>query len=80
MGRSFFATKGGRIGVGPRGTRQGDSIVILPDGTVPFILRQMEENVNIHRLVGEAYVHGLMWGEMAEDLRGPGNLEEFVLE
>lgn len=80
MGRSFFATKGGRIGVGPRGTRQGDSIVILPNGTVPFILRHMEENVKVHRLVGEAYVHGLMWGEMAEDLRDPGNLEELVLE
>ena len=80
MGRSFFATKGGRIGLGPRSIQQGDPIVILPNGTVPFLLRQMEENVKIHQLVGEAYVHGLMWGEMADDLQDPGNLEEFVLE
>lgn len=79
-GRSFFATKGGRIGVGPRGTRQGDSVVILPNATVPFILRQMEDDLKVHRLVGEAYVHGLMWGEMAKELLDPATLEEFVLE
>ena len=54
--------------------------MILPSGTVPFVLRQVEENVKIHLSVGEAYVHTLMWAEMAEDPRDPKSLGEFVLE
>ncbi|KAH6850495.1 hypothetical protein B0I37DRAFT_371774 [Chaetomium sp. MPI-CAGE-AT-0009] len=66
-GRSLFRTRNGRIGLGPRsvGKEPGceDEIWVLGGADVPFILRR--EGEKRYRVVGEAYVHGIMYGEKA---------------
>ncbi len=58
--RKFFTTAKGLIGLGPRSICTGDIICIMSGGRVPYVLR---EEKNHHRLIGEAYVHGLMEGQ-----------------
>ena len=66
-GRRFFPTKSGYFGLGPAaigGWQNGEMLCCVCFGaSVPFILQKHE---NIYRLVGEAYVHGLMDGEAIE--------------
>ncbi|KAE8376750.1 heterokaryon incompatibility protein-domain-containing protein [Aspergillus bertholletiae] len=38
--RRFFVTAHGRIGLGPAGTRDGDTVCIFPGGRTPFIIRR----------------------------------------
>ena len=54
----------GRIGLGPAETREGDIVVVIFGGSVPFVLRPREGGG--YHLVGEAFVHGGMDGEMME--------------
>lgn len=63
-GRGFFATTGGRIGIGPAETRVGNIICVLKGARVPFVFRAVPEGEGLHELVGEAYVHGVMQGEL----------------
>lgn len=66
----FFVTKKGYIGVGPPDTKAGDEVWIFHGGNVPFISRRTEVDSDLMfeshhhvRLVGDAYVHGIMDGE-----------------
>jgi hypothetical protein len=62
----------GYVGLGPRETEPGDVIVLLYGATAPFILRSAGGAGEYH-LVGEAYVYGVMDGEMMNrglDLEG----------
>ncbi|KAH6667844.1 heterokaryon incompatibility protein-domain-containing protein [Halenospora varia] len=73
--RRPFLTCKGHIGLGPRNILPGDVICIFLGGEIPFVLR--EGNNGRYRLVGEAYVHGIMDGEfIKDDLK----IEEFRLE
>jgi hypothetical protein len=56
----FFVTDRGYIGVGPREIMVNDQICVLAGGGVPFVL---EEKHRTWRLIGECYVHGIMYGE-----------------
>ncbi|KAF2144178.1 uncharacterized protein K452DRAFT_154350 [Aplosporella prunicola CBS 121167] len=58
--RRLFVTQKGYIGIGPPCLREGDVVCVLANAIVPFVLRQ---NGPYHKLVGEAYVHGIMNGE-----------------
>ncbi|ETS83914.1 hypothetical protein PFICI_05790 [Pestalotiopsis fici W106-1] len=60
-GRRFFTTEEGRVGVGPEFIKEGDSIVLLFGGQVPYIVRESEGK---HRLIGECYIDGVMRGEV----------------
>ena len=40
-----------------------DMIAIIGGGKVPFVFRKSETRSGAYRLVGEAYVHGVMKGE-----------------
>lgn len=60
--RRIFRTKGGYLGTGPRSLQKGDEVWILHRGGVPFVLRP-QPNGN-YRLVGEAFVYGIMHGEV----------------
>lgn len=59
--RLLFATSIHKIGVGPLPTKVDDEVWILSGARFPFILRPLENGR--HELVGEAYVHGIMYGE-----------------
>ena len=61
--RKFFTTTKDLIGLGPRSMCTGDIICIMSGGRVPYVLR---EERNHHRLIGEAYVHGLMEGQAVD--------------
>ncbi|KAK0124224.1 hypothetical protein ONS95_009200 [Cadophora gregata] len=56
--RRLFRTTGGYIGLAPVDVDYGDALYILDGARVPFLLRK-------NRLVGEAYVHGIMHGELS---------------
>ncbi|KAF4631737.1 hypothetical protein G7Y89_g6397 [Cudoniella acicularis] len=59
-GRTFFLTQKGYYGLGPWGMREGDMVCVLFGAAVPFIIRPQD---GPWKLVGEAYVHGIMDGE-----------------
>jgi hypothetical protein len=64
-GRVLFCTRGGRLGLGPQSSGKDpkckDEVWILQGAKVPFILRHGGDYR--YRVVGEAYVHGVMYGE-----------------
>ncbi|KAJ5062687.1 heterokaryon incompatibility protein-domain-containing protein, partial [Bipolaris maydis] len=76
LDRRFFIASNGCMGMGPPEMQPGDSIVILLGSTVPFCIRAMQDAPNgNYRLVGDAYVHGLMDGEGV-----PNDCEEKIVQ
>jgi hypothetical protein len=59
--RTFFATDTGFVGIGSKRVQKGDVVAILNGGDMPFVLRP---DGPFHRLIGAAYVHGIMYGEV----------------
>lgn len=85
-GRRYFLTTGGYMGIGPTAMKVGDVVCVARGASVPLILRERRTFVgdgviqafNAHyerRLVGEAYVHGIMDGEAYDE----SQLEEILL-
>lgn len=72
MGRKLCTTKLGYIGFVPPLVAKDDVICLIQGAQVPFVLRSAQGSgsgsVNIsvrqYQLVGEAYVHGIMDGEL----------------
>jgi len=62
--RRLFVTKRGYLGLGPGNTNEGDLVYILFGAPVPIILRRQENNE--FACIGEAYVHGVMDGEITQ--------------
>lgn len=54
----------GRFGIGPRSLKSADEIWLLDRGKTPFVLRKRTE-ADGYCILGEAYVHGVMNGEIA---------------
>jgi hypothetical protein len=61
--RRVFISRGGYIGLGPPATEAGDLICTLYGRPTPFILR-LNADRSTYRLLGEAYVNGIMDGEL----------------
>ena len=59
-----FLSRNGYTGLCADVSRQGDEIYIPLGSHVPFILRRADQG--FHKLVGEAYVHGVMYGELSD--------------
>ncbi|KAF2852960.1 hypothetical protein T440DRAFT_466522 [Plenodomus tracheiphilus IPT5] len=61
----FFVTKRGYVGIAPDRTHIGDQICIMHGAAVPFVIRPVKHQglVSVHSLIGETYVHGIMYGE-----------------
>lgn len=64
----LFLTEHGRIGLAPLGEliEVGDVCCIVFGATVPFLLTPAKEGR--HRLIGECYIHGVMNGEVVQEL------------
>ena len=73
--RCLFFTKCGRIGIGAIDTRRDDVVCILSGSLFCFILRPSGSR---YKLIGEAYVQGIMRGELF-DTDAPIVEEYFVL-
>ena len=58
-------TDRGYAGLVPRDAQVGDDIVLVHGGVVPFVVRKGADPRTVSRstLVGECYIHGIMYGE-----------------
>ncbi|PQE04207.1 heterokaryon incompatibility protein [Rutstroemia sp. NJR-2017a BVV2] len=63
--RRLIITQGGYLGLAPASSMAGDIIAVLPGCPTPLVLRREGERF---RVIGEAYVHGIMSGELQEML------------
>lgn len=63
-GRRMVKTASGRLGLAPAGCMVGDKIVLCRGGSMPLVLRQ---DGCEWKLIGAAYIHGIMYGEAYED-------------
>jgi hypothetical protein len=61
MNRVFFWTKGGYVGLGAEFAQPGDKVVVFLGCARPMVVRPVENGK--YKLVGDAYVPGLMNGE-----------------
>jgi hypothetical protein len=61
-GRCLIMTKDKRLGLGPSSTQPGDVVAFVRNAKTPMILGVSDGH---YRLVGEAYIHGLMHGEIS---------------
>ena len=82
--RRVFRTRKGYLGCGPSDMRLGDVVCFVAGAPTPFLFRRvgqdggmaarvpvpLAEGLGKVNIVGEAYVHGLMDGKLAERLRG----------
>ncbi|PQE08917.1 heterokaryon incompatibility protein [Rutstroemia sp. NJR-2017a WRK4] len=59
--RRLVITQGGYLGLAPAASMAGDIIAVLPGCHTPLVLRREGERF---RVIGEAYVHGIMAGEL----------------
>ncbi|KAI1390137.1 heterokaryon incompatibility protein-domain-containing protein [Hypoxylon trugodes] len=80
VGRKFFVTTRGFMGIGPASMEPGDLVVVLLGAVVPFVARKTaNEQDRTYILIGECYVHGIMDGELVRMKQGAGKeAEEFV--
>lgn len=70
--RNLFITSTGYLCLGPATASVGDELHVIPGAKVPFILRKREKahweedhaGLGYHTMIGEAYAHGLMSGEV----------------
>ena len=76
--RCFFATRNGRIGLGPSDTQVGDTVAVLFYCPTPYLFRRGPVR---SRLVGEAYVHDLMYAQALHMLdRGQVEESQWIIE
>ncbi|VUC32867.1 unnamed protein product [Clonostachys rosea] len=75
--RTLFTTSDGYLGLGPVAMAPGDAVYVIAGGCTPFILRERPSDATSsgektaeadleYSLIGEAYVHGLMDGEITK--------------
>ena len=63
--RRPFITENGYVGLGPKHLEKDDIVVVFLGARFPYILRK---SLQVGwTLVGEAYVHGIMYGESMEE-------------
>jgi hypothetical protein len=88
-GRCFISTEKGYVGWAPEECKKGDVVAVLAGGKVPYVLRpeassnpseESGDSRKYYSVLGDAYIHGIMDGEVVTELedRG-GNWEEIVL-
>lgn len=66
--RRLMVTKKDYIGMAPCRARPGDAVVILFGCSIPLVLRRVG-NAETWKVIGEAYVHGFMNGEVARSIK-----------
>lgn len=61
----MISTREGRFGFTCSGARPDDAVVVFNSSVSPFVVRKVDvvEGTTRWQLVGDAYVHGMMYGE-----------------
>lgn len=70
--RRLVTTRKGYLGVVPASARSGDIVAVLAGAEMVVVLRPVDTDreKELHRMIGLAYVHGLMDGEIMGMLKG----------
>ncbi|KAF2493874.1 HET-domain-containing protein [Lophium mytilinum] len=63
--RRLFTTQNQKLGAGMLPTQEGDEVWVLAGAKVPYVLRPKDDAQ--YELVGEAYMHDIMHGELVEE-------------
>ena len=73
LGRVFFFTQRGHMGLAPYGGQHGDEVAIMLGCDIPLMLRRVGHGLHgpEYHLLGECFLHGVMFGEVIQDLRLP---------
>lgn len=82
LGRSFFITRMGFLGLGPAATQSGDMICNLESSSDPFIFRSfrtISTELASVAFVGDTVILGLMDGEGLKDME-PQNIQEYWIQ
>ncbi|KAL8351254.1 hypothetical protein RB598_006165 [Gaeumannomyces tritici] len=87
IGRAFFISQKGYLGLAPSGAQVGHRVYLLQGGQVPYILQETGETVAlpgrgtvpVFKYIGDSYVHGIMNGEATVDVEGRASLERWAL-
>jgi hypothetical protein len=66
INRRFIVTQNGHYGLAPPTAREGDSCCVIFGARTPFIVRPIADLSGHFKFIGEAYVHGMMKGEIVE--------------
>jgi hypothetical protein len=78
-GRRFILTEKGYFGLVSHAVRNGDAVVVLVGSELPFTLRPLSTKGE-YRLAGDAYIHGVMNGEIMESMKAKSvALETFTI-
>ena len=64
-GQVYCSTVDRRLGSLPVAARVGDAIAVFQGGEIPLVLRRRDEKSYV--LVGEFYIHRIMFGESMQD-------------
>lgn len=64
--RRPFLSSAGRVGLAPPSVQHEDRVCIFLGGKVPYIVRPLSHKSDKFHIIGEAYVHGVMYGEVLE--------------
>jgi hypothetical protein len=73
VGRRPFITSRGYIGQSRSSIRQGDLAVVFIGCRVPFIVERDDRKQ--YRIIGEAYIHGIMDGEALKEEHSLVNID-----
>lgn len=80
QGRTLMLSENGYVGLVPSSTEIGDQICVLYGCHAPVILRKCSGNADGFTLIGDAYIHGLMDGEVVRLVEHlPDPLQTFTL-
>lgn len=66
--RKMIKTEAGYMGITSRHVKEGDAIALFQGGKMPLIIREADVE-GTWQLVGDAYLHGIMNGEVFDPLR-----------
>ena len=72
--RALYITQKGLFGLGPKGAKPGDQVVVVPGMSIPLLLRPRRRGEK-YQFLGPAYVHGIMDGVVVEIARSTGRLD-----
>ncbi|EPE35168.1 heterokaryon incompatibility protein [Glarea lozoyensis ATCC 20868] len=72
--RKPFITCKGFVGLAPKHAEAGDIVVVFSGAKFPYVIRKCDDEKYV--LIGEAFVHGVMYGEWIEGRE----MKEFVLK
>ena len=78
--RCFFETSRHYFGLGPQPMKPGDVICVVIGASTPIVLRPVPGNDRIFQLLGDCYVHGIMYGEALKNGETDAEATDFKIK